>query len=137
MTASEKEYLQAQTQRRQRTQRIFALISVVGFAGSLVFGMVSLYSSAFQSSPQPIETISEESEFTEQIQGYQKVLEREPDNQAALEGLVSLYLKNNDFPGAIEPLEKLVKLSPDRQDYQTLLAQLKKEASSTSAPAQK
>jgi len=39
--------------------------------------------------------------------------------------LANVRLEMNNGKGAIEPLEKLVKLHPDRADYQALLAQAK------------
>ena len=57
---------------------------------------------------------------------YQVILKQEPDNQVALQGLVQVRLQMNDTKDAVQPLEKLVKLNPDKQEYKTLLAQIKK-----------
>jgi tetratricopeptide (TPR) repeat protein len=61
--------------------------------------------------------------------GYQLVLEREPENQNALEGLLEVRLKQNDLQGAIEPLEKIARLNPQQTDYTILLAQVKEKVS--------
>jgi len=62
-----------------------------------------------------------------QERGYQTVLQREPQNQTALEGLANVRLQMNNQVGAIEPWEKWVKLNPDRADYKALLGQAKGE----------
>ena len=59
--------------------------------------------------------------------GYQKVLEREPDNETALRGLLSIKLKQKDLTGAIAPLEKLAQLHAEETDYTILLAQAKQQ----------
>jgi len=58
-----------------------------------------------------------------------RVLEREPNNQNALEGLVQTRINMKDYEEAIPPLEKLVELKPEREDYQEVLAQLKQATS--------
>ena len=68
---------------------------------------------------------SNNSELEKQEQGYALVLQREPENQMALQGLVQVRLQRNNLQGAVAPLEKLVELNPDRADYQALLAQVK------------
>ncbi|WP_333114745.1 MULTISPECIES: tetratricopeptide repeat protein [unclassified Microcoleus] len=112
-----------------RTKQIFALVSMVGFAGSAIFGIVSLFSSGLSSQHQqkPVAAaVSQESLLVAQERGYETVLQREPQNQTALEGLANVRLEMNNGKGAIEPLEKLVKLNPDRADYKVLLGQVKK-----------
>ncbi|MFM5889767.1 MAG: tetratricopeptide repeat protein, partial [Dolichospermum sp.] len=64
-------------------------------------------------------------ELQKQIKGYELVLQREPNNQTALEKLSILRLNLGDKQGAIALIEKLVKLHPDRQDYQTVLRDVK------------
>ncbi len=59
--------------------------------------------------------------------GYQKVLEREPNNETALNGLLEIRLQQKDISGAIAPLEKLAKLHPQQTEYAILLAQAKQQ----------
>jgi tetratricopeptide (TPR) repeat protein len=59
--------------------------------------------------------------------GYQKVLEREPNNETALNGLLKIRLQQKDLENAIAPLEKLAKLYPEQTEYTTLLAQAKEQ----------
>ena len=59
--------------------------------------------------------------------GYQKVLEREPNNDTALNGLLKIRLQQKDIAGAIAPLAKLAKLHPEQTEYSTLLAQAKQQ----------
>ncbi len=59
----------------------------------------------------------------QEAMGYQLVIEREPDNQNALRGLLNIRLKQGDIGGAIEPLSRLAQLNPEVTDYQLLLAQ--------------
>lgn len=59
--------------------------------------------------------------------GYQKVLEREPNNDTALNGLLKIRLQQKDLTGAIAPLAKLAKLHPELTEYGVLLAQAKQQ----------
>ena len=107
------------------------MLSIVSFAGSTIFGMARTYSEALtqpvQTQAETTETASLQAEQQAEIQGYESVLKREPDNGVALEGLVNMRLQMKDYKGAIAPLEKLVKLNPERSDYAQLLAKLKKK----------
>ena len=113
--------------KRDRTKQIFALVSMVSFGGSAIFGIVSLFSSGLSSQHQQKQApvaVSQESLLAAQERGYVTVLQREPENQTALEGLANVRLQMNNKAGAIEPLEKLVKLHGDRADYKVLLGQV-------------
>ena len=110
-------------------QRILIIISGVAFAGSTVFGMAGLFSSALQEPKDNPKTaaVSNDSQLEAQERGYELVLQREPENQVALQGLVQTRLQSNDLQGAVHPLEKLVKLNPERADYKALLAQVNQQ----------
>ncbi|MEL6764429.1 MAG: tetratricopeptide repeat protein, partial [Cyanobacteria bacterium J06607_6] len=54
-----------------------------------------------------------------------QLLEREPNNQTAIEGLVEARIQLNDLEGVVEPLEKLAELNPDTPEYRVLLGQTK------------
>jgi cytochrome c-type biogenesis protein CcmH/NrfG len=108
-------------------QRILIIISGIAFAGSTVFGMAGLFTSALQEPKDNAKTAaaSRDSQLEAQERGYELVLQREPDNQVALQGLVQARLQMNDLQGAVDPLEKLVKLNPDRAEYKAQLAGIK------------
>jgi len=69
----------------------------------------------------------QQAQLESQAQGYELVLQREPDNETALKGLLDLRLQLGDLPGAIIPLEKLAQLKSDRSEYTILLAQAKEQ----------
>ena len=128
MESTQKKSSNSRVHRGDRIKQIFALVSMVGFGGSAIFGIVSLFSSGLSSQHQqksaPV-AVSQESLLAAQERGYETVLQREPQNQTALEGLANVRLQMNNKVGAIEPLEKLVKLNPNRADYKVLLGQAK------------
>ena len=80
---------------------------------------------------QPTQAESTQAELTQQLQkqarGYEVVLQREPKNQIALQGLVEIRLQMKDFEGTIEPMETLVRLNPEQERYKTLLATIKQQ----------
>ncbi len=77
----------------------------------------------------PAETVSlsdqEQEKLAKDAQGYEMFLQKEPDNQTALRGLLEIRLEQGDIKGAVIPLEKLAKLNPQQIDYVILLAQTK------------
>ncbi len=127
MPGKGEEYLIARKKQIERRQRILTIVSIVSFVGSTVFAIVPSIQQAIESPKPATASVSRESALQQQVKGYELVLQREPENQLALEKLSLLRLELNDAKGAMESLEKLVKLHPDRQDYKTVLADVKKK----------
>ncbi|MDJ0689988.1 MAG: cellulose synthase subunit BcsC [Xenococcaceae cyanobacterium MO_188.B32] len=106
------------------------LIALIGFSGLPLF--ISIFSEN-QITTQPYSaTISQvspeqQAKLDAEARGYQKVLEREPDNNTALKGLLAIRLQQQDVEGAIKPLEKLAKLNSEQTEYTILLAQAKQQ----------
>ncbi|MTJ48216.1 M48 family metallopeptidase [Dolichospermum sp. UHCC 0259] len=125
MASSDSDYLVQRGKQIARKKRIVTYIGLVSFGGSMLFGGVNTIKQAWEKPKQAV-VQSVESEFQKQIKGYELVLQREPNNQTALEKLSIIRLNSGDNQGAIALMEKLVKLHPDRQDYQTVLANTKK-----------
>ena len=114
-------------------QRLFIIISGIAFAGSTVFGMAGLFSSTLQQPKDNIKTAvtARDSQLKAQERGYEGVLQREPDNQVALQGLVQVRLQTNNLQGALAPMENLVKLNPNNTEYKALLTEIKQRISLT------
>jgi len=63
------------------------------------------------------------SQLEERARGFELVLQREPDNEAALRGLVEIRLQQGSIASALVPLERLAEQHPNQPDYGILLAQ--------------
>ncbi len=105
---------------------LFSLITVsaLPLVGSVVEG------TKFDRNPNSEVVVLSQQELAKleaEASGYQKVLEREPDNNTALSGLLRIKLQQKDISGAIAPLEKLAKLNPGQAEYGVLLAQAKQQ----------
>jgi cytochrome c-type biogenesis protein CcmH/NrfG len=117
------------TSRKNLFFRILIIISGLSFAGSTLFGLFGLFTKAFQDEPSTAQSagVSKNAQLEAQEQGYELVLQREPENQIALKGLVDARLQMNDPQGALEPLEKLIQLNPQEAGYKYLLAEVKQK----------
>ena len=126
MDGSKEEYVVKRREKDEKRKKLIILISMVSFFGSTVMAAIPAIQQVFQQENVP-QVASVESTLKQQEKGFELVLQREPNNQVALDGLLQVRLGLDDIPGAIEVLEKLVKLNPGRQDYKKGLENLKKE----------
>lgn len=107
-------------------QRIAIILSSIGLLGFLFIPMLDL----FRSQPSPVASPNadpsqvDNEQLKAAVEGYQKVLEREPNNPVALQGLVQAKLAMNDFQGAKAPMEKLVSIQPENPNFLQVLAQI-------------
>ncbi len=121
---------------------VVLVLAVVAFVG---FSMLPLISTSVkESQPSTVATPTssqtsapgQQSKLQEQARGYEVVLQREPENQTALRGLVDARIQLRDIQGAIAPLEKLAALSPNQTEYTILLAQAKQQIGDGEGAAQ-
>lgn len=127
MTKSGEDYFAVRKRQLERKKRILTVVSIVSFMGSGLVAGVSMIQQAIQNPPPVSRTAPAELSLPEQAKNYELVLQREPNNQAALEKLSIIRLRLQDHKGAIALTEKLVQQYPDRKDYKTVLEDMKKQ----------
>ncbi|MFM1842887.1 MAG: hypothetical protein RLZZ490_1625 [Cyanobacteriota bacterium] len=122
-------------------QKTFIIASGISFLGMMTLPMLSIFkgdtnlpASSNASAPNQPPTAEEQAKIAAIAEGYAKVLEREPDNPNALQGLVEARLQMGDLPGAIPPLEKLTQLYPEQEPLKQLLTVLKQQVAQPKAP---
>ena len=105
-------------------------IIVVAFIGVSVIPFLNNQTSPQQAnnpSSAPAQAQPEQENLADQARGYEAVLEKEPENESALQGLIEVRIQQGDIEGALPPLEKLADLNPEQQAYRILLAQAKQQ----------
>lgn len=137
MDDSKEEYVVKRREQAKKRQKLLILISIVSFFGSTVMAVIPAVQEIARQNSASSQAASVEETLKQQEAGFELVLQREPNNQAALDGLLRVRLQLNDIPGAIETLEKLVKLNPEREDYRKGLENLKKELGKSTASKKK
>jgi tetratricopeptide (TPR) repeat protein len=127
--------------------RIILALAVLAFVGVSVIPIIGALNNTSPSNQEAASTRSgvpsseQKSKLEDEVRGYELVLQREPENQTALKGLLQarlqlLSLKQGNINGVIEPLEKLAKLNPEQSEYGVLLAQAKQQIGDNEGAAQ-
>jgi tetratricopeptide (TPR) repeat protein len=101
-----------------------SLLALTGFSLFPLFNVVLDGGAAVATEPNNL-SATQTSQIQAQALGYTKVLQREPENQVALKGLLNARLQLGDIKGSLLPLEKIAALNPQTSDYTVLLAQTK------------
>lgn len=124
---------------------LFLVVTIVGFLGFSFFPLLENIlprfnkSSVASSVPSPQGSNPANSALVDlaaQAKGYELVLQREPDNSTALQGLLEIRLQQGDLKGAIVPLEKLAQVKNEESDYAVLLAQARQQIGDNDAAIQ-
>jgi tetratricopeptide (TPR) repeat protein len=130
------------SQKRSPWINLVLVLAVVAFVG---FSMIPLLGTVLEEKPPsagvtpavtPSISSQEQAELEARAKGYELVVQREPQNETALRGLLEVRLQLGDIKGAITPLEQLTKLHPEQTDYAVLLAQAKQQTGDREGAAQ-
>ena len=137
------------SQPRSWIVKVVLALAVLTFVGISMVPLISAFSNNNTQTPNQnnasnrgnLPSPDQKSKLQDEVRGYQLVLQREPENQTALKGLLQarlelLSLKEGDIQGVIEPLEKLAKLNPEQTEYAVLLAQAKQQLGDKEGAAQ-
>ena len=112
--------------------KVFIIGSGVAFLASSLLGIGGLMSSSVnQSANKENAAQSQNAQLQAEEKGFLAVLQREPNNQAALKGLIEIRMRTGDAPGTKTALEQLVKLNPTNQQYKEFLTVLNKQIADT------
>ncbi|NWF60830.1 MAG: tetratricopeptide repeat protein [Fischerella sp.] len=127
--------------------KVVLVLVVVAFVGVSMVPIIAAFNDTQQSSPNSASSrgnsssSDQKSKLEDAARGYEQVLQREPENQTALRGLLEarlqlLRLGVGNIQGVIEPLEKLAQLNPEQTKYAVLLAQAKQQIGDKEGAAQ-
>jgi len=126
----------------QKSIKIWVVVVIAIIVIALVGGPILLFFTAgnnensVANQQQQVTNQQQQQDLQEKINGYQAVLENNPENKDALEGLLQAQLQKGNLEGAIEPLEKLAKIYPEQTAYRILLAQAKQQTGDLDGSAQ-
>ncbi|MCC5659457.1 Tfp pilus assembly protein PilF [Nostoc sp. XA010] len=133
--------------------QIVLAVAILAFVGVSVIPIIGAFNNTPPSNQNTASTrgtltsADQKSKLEDEVRGYELVLQREPENQTALKGLLQARLqllsqkeksevKPADIQVVIEPLEKLAKLNPEQSEYSVLLAQAKQQIGDREGAAQ-
>ncbi|MCC5631192.1 Tfp pilus assembly protein PilF [Nostoc sphaeroides CHAB 2801] len=133
--------------------QVVLAVAILAFVGVSVIPIIGAFNNTPPSSQNTassrgtLTSADQKSKLEDEVRGYELVLQREPENQTALKGLLQARLqllsqkeksevKPADIQVVIEPLEKLAKLNPEQSEYSVLLAQAKQQIGDREGAAQ-
>ncbi len=102
---------------------VFLVVPLLPLIGNALRADQSGTSSPATSPTGQTVSADQQAQLAERARGFELVLQREPDNEAALRGLVEIRLEQGNIAEALVPLERLAERHPEQPDYGILLAQ--------------
>jgi tetratricopeptide (TPR) repeat protein len=138
------------SQKRSWIVNVVLILSILGFASFSLLQLLphsgegtgnSQNSASNPNSPNNSSPEAIKAKLQDEVRGYESVLQKEPENQTALKGLLQarlglLSLKQGKIQDVIAPLEKLAKLDPEQTKYAVLLSQAKQQIGDKEGAAQ-
>jgi hypothetical protein len=110
----------------------------LAFLGTMTLPMLSAFRGGDSAANRPNPTNPQSTLSADQIEeiesGYEKVLEREPNNVTALQGLAESRLKRGDLRGGLVPLKKLAAQFPEEKELAKLVTAIEAQLQSGGAP---
>jgi thioredoxin-like negative regulator of GroEL len=112
--------------------KVFIIGAGMAFLASSVAGLSGLIATSLNETPAVEKTTqSQSAQLQAEEKGFLGVLQREPNNQTALRGLVGIRMQRGDVAGTKAALEQLVKAYPDNKEYKEVLAAVNKQIADT------
>ncbi|MBD2258855.1 tetratricopeptide repeat protein [Pseudanabaena sp. FACHB-2040] len=115
---------------------IFSLVALLAVSLLPILGSTGNRRTEAPGSTPNADASSAQAELESRAKGYELVLQREPDNQTALKGLVESRIQLGDLQGLVDPLTRLAELNPTVPDYRVLLGQTKQQLGDLEGAAQ-
>ena len=112
--------------------KVFVIVSGIAFLASSGMGISSMIGESIDRPAQNQNAAqSQNAQLQAEEKGFATVLNREPNNQTALRGLVEIRMRRGDVLGTKAALEQLVKLNPSNVQYKEFLAAIDKQVTDT------
>lgn len=111
----------------EKSRRKFTLVAGAIFAVGMGQSLISVFTSSSQNTAIAVDQAPQEQLDLEA--GYKIVLEREPDNQTALQGLIQVQLANQKLAEAKPHIETLIALNPNHENFNALLEEVNQQLS--------
>ena len=113
---------------QNKSTKVFVIVSGIAFLASSGMGISSMIGESIDRPAQNQNAAqSQNAQLQAEEKGFATVLNREPNNQTALRGLVEIRMRRGDVLGTKAALEQLVKLNPSNVQYKEFLAAINKQ----------
>lgn len=113
----------------EKARKNIVLLSLVAFSVSMGGSLIQLFMTSDVSNQAGAAETTIDTQLVDAEEGYKIVIQREPNNETALQGLLEARLARKGWQDAKQTLEKLLELDPKNEGYQGLLEEVNAELS--------